>query len=195
MVACAMLAAATLPWAGARPGWAACILIYAAALVAMLACSAGYNLAPAGTARKALLRRFDRAAIFAMIAGTSTPLVGIIGDGPLRIGVLAGVWAAAVAGAAQALIGGRQRESTAVLLYLLLGWCGAVLIIPLAQVLPAGALVLLLAGGVLYTAGAAFHLASGLRYHNAAWHAFVLAAAISHFTVILNVIAIMGRTD
>ena len=45
--------------------------LYAAGLVAMLGCSALYNLAGDGP-RKALLRRFDHAAIFVMIAGTYT---------------------------------------------------------------------------------------------------------------------------
>ena len=192
LAACGLLAAATLPWAGAHPLRALAILVYAAGLVAMLGCSALYNLTAADTPRKALLRRLDRAAIFAMIAGTYTPFAGIALGGAAGGVLLAGVWAAAVAGAAQALLGRRQgghRERTAVLLYLLLGWCGVVLIVPLAAALSTGALVLLAAGGVLYSLGTAFHLATWLPYHNAAWHAFVLGAAACHFLAVLRVVA------
>jgi hemolysin III len=188
LAACGVLAATTLPWAGANPLRALAILVYAAGLLAMLGCSALYNLTPAGDPRKAVLRRCDRAAIFGMIAGTYTPFAGVAVGGAVGLGLLAGVWAAAAAGAAHALLGrwpGR-RERTAVLLYLLLGWCGVVLLGPLSAALSPGALALLAAGGVLYSAGTAFHLATRLPYHNAAWHAFVLGAAACHFAAVLR---------
>ena len=78
------------------------------------------------------------------------------------------------------------------LLYLLLGWCGVVLVVPLPAALPPGALALLAAGGVLYSIGAAFHLAARLPYHTAAWHACVLVAAACHFVAVLRDIAPAG---
>jgi hemolysin III len=193
LAACGLLAAATLPRAGADPLRALAIWVYAAGLGAMLGCSALYNLAPAGSPRKALLRRCDRAAIFAMIAGTYTPFAGVALGGVVGGGLLAFVWVAAAAGAAHALLGRRGgREGVAVLLYLLLGWCGVVLVVPLSAALSTGALALLAAGGVLYTAGTAFHLADRLPYHNAAWHASVLGAAARHFAAVLRDIAPAG---
>ena len=193
LAACALLAAATLPRTGADPLRALALWVYAAGLVAMLGCSALYNLAPADSRRKALLRRCDRAAIFAMIAGTYTPFAGVALGGVLGCGLLAFVWAAAAAGAAHALLGRPgQREGAAVLLYLLLGWCGVVLAVPLSAALSTEGLALLAAGGVLYSAGTALHLAARLPYHNAAWHACVLAAAACHFAAVLRDIAPAG---
>src|SRR5205814_2516512 len=48
------------------------ILVYAIGLLAMLSCSAAYNVA-VGSTRREILRRLDHAAIFLMIAGTYTP--------------------------------------------------------------------------------------------------------------------------
>jgi hemolysin III len=193
LVACALLAAATLPWAGARPFAALGVLAYAAGLLASLGCSAAYNLAPEGARRKAALRRWDRAAIFGLIAGTYTPVAGVAVGGAAGLGLLAGVWATAAAGAARTLLGRRgARDRWAVPLYLALGWCGVVLLGPLAAALPAGALALLAAGGVLYSVGVAFHLATRLPYHNAAWHAFVLAAAACHLAAVLRIVAPTG---
>jgi hemolysin III len=193
LAACGLLAAAALPRAGADPLRALGVLAYAAGLLAMLGCSAAYSLTPARAPRKAALRRLDRAAIFAMIAGTYTPFAGIALGGAAGGALLAFVWTAAAAGAAHALLGrpGR-REGVAVLLYLALGWCGVALIGPLAAALPAGALALLAAGGVLYSAGTALHLATRLPFHNAAWHACVLAAAACHFAAVLRVIGPTG---
>jgi len=50
----------------------AAVALYAAGLVTMLGCSAAYHLRHASP-RREWLRRFDHAAIFAMIAGTYTP--------------------------------------------------------------------------------------------------------------------------
>ncbi|MBD0273364.1 MAG: hemolysin III family protein [Acetobacteraceae bacterium] len=187
VAACGVLAAATLPRAGTDPLGALGILAYAAGLVAMLGCSALYNLAPAGSPRKALLRRCDHAAIFVMIAGTYTPFAGMAVGGAAGGALLAGVWVAAAAGAAHALLGRpKRREGVAVLLYLLLGWCGSVLIVPLASALSPVAMALLVAGGLLYSVGTAFHLASRLPFHNAAWHAFVLGAAVCHFSAVVR---------
>ena len=121
------------------------------------------------------------------------PSPGSALGGDVGGGLLAFVWTAAAVGAAHAFFGepGR-REGVAVLLYLLLGWCGVVLVVPLSAALSTGALALLAAGGVLYSAGTAFHLAARLPYHNAAWHAFVLGAAACHFAAVLRDIAPAG---
>ena len=67
LVACALLAA-TVPWTG-RVGPLFAPGISAAGLLMMLGCSAFYN--PAGKERRrALQRRLDHSAIFAMIAST-----------------------------------------------------------------------------------------------------------------------------
>ena len=55
--------------------------------------------------------------------------------------------------------------------------------------LPLATVWLLAVGGVLYSAGVLFHLWEGLRFHNALWHAFVLAAAACHFCAVFEVLA------
>ena len=52
--------------------------------------------------------------------------------------------------------------------------------------LPALALGLTLAGGVLYTSGVIFHAWQRLRFQNAIWHGFVLLGAACHYTAILD---------
>ena len=79
-------------------------------------------------------------------------------------------------------------ERLSILLYLGLGWSG-VLIYERVMGLPPVVLWLLAVGGVLYSAGVLFHLWEGLRFHNALWHAFVLAAAACHFCAVFEVLA------
>ena len=162
--------------------------LYAAGLLTMLGCSALYNLAREGQA-KALLRRLDHAAIFAMIAGTYTP-ISILGIGGLwGWCLLATVWVGALVGSVLKLAAPGRFEGASVVAYLLLGWAGLAAIGPLTAHLPTRAIVLIALGGAFYTAGVLLHLATRLRYHNALWHACVLAGAGSHFVVVYGLAA------
>ncbi|HEU4518461.1 MAG TPA: hemolysin III family protein, partial [Microvirga sp.] len=159
LAGCAGLAAAAL----ARPDLGLRLLaglgLYAAGLLAMLACSALYNLAGgAAPARKRLLCRLDHAAIYLMIAGTYTPFALVAIGGAWGAGLLAFVWAVAAGGAAAELLGLRRGERLAVAAYLLLGWSVLPALGPLAAAVSPSGVALLAAGGVLYSAGVVFHL-------------------------------------
>ncbi len=179
--ACIALALA----APTEPGAAVALGLYAAGLVAMLACSALYNLTPPGP-RKALLRRFDHAAIFVMIAGTYTPIAVLAIGGTWAWALLGLVWTGAVGGVALKLIGPMRLERLSVIAYLVLGWVGLAALHRLLAVLPVTDFVLLAAGGALYSVGVLFHLARRMPYHNAIWHGFVLVAAACHFAIVLR---------
>ena len=65
-------------------------------------------------------------------------------------------------------------------LKLLLGWLVVVAAVPLVASMSTAGLVLLIAGGLAYTAGVPFFVWERLRYNHAIWHAFVLAGAACH---------------
>jgi hemolysin III len=52
--------------------------------------------------------------------------------------------------------------------------------------LPTFTFWLLTTGGVLYSMGVIFHMWKSLRFQNAIWHAFVLLAAVCHYTAVLE---------
>jgi len=66
-----------------------------------------------------------------------------------------------------------------------MGWIIIFAIKPLAAVLPHYGLVLLFAGGILYTLGAVLYLFDKIPYNHAVWHLFVLAGSACHFFCIL----------
>ena len=71
-------------------------------------------------------------------------------------------------------------------IYLLMGWLILVAMYPLVKALPAGALALLVLGGVFYTSGIIFYaLDARMKHAHGIWHLFVLAGSISHFLVML----------
>lgn len=165
--------------------------LYGFGLLAMLGCSAWYNMAGPGR-WKAVLRRFDHAAIFLMIAGTYSPFALIVIGGGWGLGVFLFVWGVALAGAALKLLLPGRFERLSVAVYLLLGWTILVAFNPLLEGASLSALVLLLTGGGLYSLGVIFHLWERLPFQTAIWHVFVLAAAACHFSAILLDVALVA---
>lgn len=165
------------------------VLVYGASLLAMLACSALYHFSGV-VDRKALLRRLDHAAIFLLIAGTYTPFTLNKIDGYWGIGLFAFTWTVAAAGILFKLLRPGILEGASIVIYLLLGWSILVALDPLMSAVSAKTLVLLAAGGLLYTAGVLFHVWRSLPYQNAIWHAFVFAGAGCHYAAILNEISL-----
>ncbi len=171
-------------WAAgaAGGGTVAGVSIYGAMLIASFVASACYHFTPWERLRPAL-RRIDHAAIYLKIAGTYTPLVVLIGSA-FAYGVLALVWGLAVLGAIAKLFFWARPGRWGVGLYLGLGWLSLALAFPLIGTISLGPLVLIGAGGLLYTLGAVLFSIDGLRFQNAIWHGLVLAASICFFTAI-----------
>jgi hemolysin III len=158
------------------------VLVYAAGLVAALGISAAYNMWPVSP-RKWLLRRFDHSAIYLLIAATYTPFVVEMRTGT-AVALLVFIWCVAIVGILMKLLLPGRFDRLSIALYLFLGWSGVMIFRPVVAVLPATTLWLLAAGGLLYTAGVAFHVWKGLRFHNVIWHGFVLAAALCHYSAL-----------
>ncbi|HEY5992914.1 MAG TPA: hemolysin III family protein [Candidatus Udaeobacter sp.] len=134
---------------------------------------------------KSLLQLLDHAAIFLLIAGTYTPFA----LGPLRgaggLTMLGIVWALALFGVVmKATRGVLRHRKLAMTLYLGTGWLGLIFIRPLALAIPWSAVLWLIAGGVVYTAGSLFFANERLRYAHFAWHLFVLAGTSCHFAAV-----------
>ena len=167
-------------WAGA--GQIAAVSVYGTALIATFSASAFYHMTPWEGLRPTL-RRIDHAAIYLKIAGTYTPLVILIGSGFGYV-VLGLVWVLAVAGAVAKLFFWAAPGRLAPVLYLVLGWLSVALIWSLAQTLPLPATILVIIGGLLYSAGVFFFNWESLKFSNAIWHGFVLAASACFFAAI-----------
>jgi hemolysin III len=163
-------------------------LVYGLCLIGMLACSAVNNMVRL-PAWKDLLRRIDQSAIYLKIAGSYTPFAVLAGT---HAGIfLAGLWSAALAGAAMRLWSAARLKWASIALYLVIGWVGAVAGGPLfAEMSPTGFALILAAGGI-YTLGVVFFVGERLPFHNTIWHVFVRAASFVLYAAVL--VEISGR--
>lgn len=157
--------------------------IYCFGLFGMLSASALYNLARPGRL-KAVLRRLDHAMIFVMIAGSYTPFAMEALRPQVGVPLCAVVWGIAAIGVGLKLAGRHRTPFASLALYLGMGWLGLGVLPALIAALPGAILLLLLVGGLIYSLGALVHARAGMPFHNAIWHAMVVAAAALHFAAV-----------
>ena len=153
----------------------AAVSVYGGVAIFAFVASAVYHLTPWDAVRP-WLQRIDHAAIYLKIAGTYTPLVVLLGTG-FSYFVLGVVWTIAIFGAVGKLTTLLKPGVASTFLYIALGWASMVLIWPLIQTIPAAALWLMVAGGVIYTAGSGINHLENMRYNVAIWHVFVLTGS------------------
>ncbi len=158
-------------------------LLYCIGLLWVLMMSAAYNIVVLPGAKE-VLRRLDHSGIFLLIAGSYSPFALVKIGGALGITIFACIWTLAVVGLFLSLRYPRTADRASLVLCLAMGWSVVFILVPLIYAVSTAVLVLLLVGGLLYTAGVGFHLAKGLRFHNAIWHAFVLAAAVCQYVAV-----------
>ena len=166
------------------------LAVYAASVSAMFGVSALYHRGTWTAAWTRRLQRLDHAMIFLLIAGTATPAFLLATSGAFRLACLVTMWALTAAAAALRLAWMSAPELVAGSTFVGLGWV-AVLALPDLWI-HAGAAAggLMLAGGVLYTAGAlSYHrrrpdpCPAVFGYHEV-FHAFGCAAAACQYAAI-----------
>jgi hemolysin III len=134
--------------------------IFAATAVMLFTVSAVYHLGAWSPRVRVLLRRLDHANILFLIAGTYTPLAVLALHGGTRLAILCVVWGGATLGAVFRVVWTDTPRWAYVPVYLGLGWAAAFVLPQLLRGAGLAALILVTAGGVLYTLGG---VAYGLR--------------------------------
>jgi hemolysin III len=165
-------------------------LVYGAGLCLMLATSALYHRWNCSPRVRSLLCRIDHSAIYLFMAACYTPVGLLVLDGTLRWVVLGSVGGGCLAGVALSVAWVTAPRVLYALTYLALGWVIVIAFPQLTSELDVAPLVLLGAGGLLYSAGAVIYALrrpdpwpATFGFHEI-FHALVVAAALTHFVAI-----------
>jgi hemolysin III len=186
-----LIAGGALVWF-ADPGKArVAIAIYAFSLSALLGTSALYHRVDwKRPSARMWMRRLDHSMIFLLIAGTVTPFLVLVADGPFADALLIAVWAGALAGIVVELIWVDAPKWATAIVYLAVGWIGALAYPEILSNAGLGAGVLIAFGGVLYTIGAIVYARQRpdprpevFGYHEI-FHLLVIFAAAAHFAAV-----------
>jgi hemolysin III len=133
---------------------------------------------------KRVFQVLDHAAIYFLIAGTYTPFTLGVLHGAWGWTLFGLVWSMALVGTALKVFGGIRYNTLSTLVYLAMGWLVVIAADTVWARVPGWGIFWLFAGGVAYTAGAAFFLAERVRYFHFVWHLFVIAGTACHFIAV-----------
>ncbi len=172
----------------------AAMLVYGVSMCALFGASSLYHGVRASAERTMVLRKIDHAAIYVLIAGTYTPVLFVGLDGAWRIGTLAAIWVAAVAGVVVTIWFVHAPRWVSAAVYVAMGWFAVVPAFKLVPVLPIAVTLLIALGGLLYTLGAVIYATRKLDvlprrfgFHEV-FHLFVLAGAGAQFVAIAGLL-------
>lgn len=157
--------------------------VYSASLLLLYTASTVYHAAQ-NQFTKARLEIFDHCAIFVLIAGTYTPFTLVSLRGNWGWSLFGVIWGLATAGVIWKLFFTRRFHFVSTLIYVAMGWLVLVAVGPMVRALPVETLLLLVAGGITYTAGTFFYHNQRIPYAHAIWHLFVLGGSACHFAAI-----------
>ena len=176
------------------PGLVSVAVIYGVALVGVFTISTLYHCLPWSVVWKARFQRLDHTWIYALVAATFTALIVGSLDGPAVVVGIVLIWGIAALGALKEFWP-RTRNRWTLLMQIALG---AGLMAPLVSMLMGmepKLLTLTVAGSILYLGGMLMMIRHWPRllprifsYHEV-FHVLVIAAAITHFLVVRELIS------
>lgn len=157
-------------------------IVFAASVAAMFGASGLYHRVDWPEKRRLWMRRLDHAGIYGLIAGTYTPFGLLVLRGNWRVVVLAIVWSGTAAAVLLKFVWVDAPKWLSAVTGIGLGWVGVVVFPQLLDRIGLGGSLLVLAGGLGYTAGALVYafrrpdpVPAVFGYHEL-FHAFVIVA-------------------
>ncbi|MDR1625475.1 MAG: hemolysin III family protein [Spirochaetia bacterium] len=154
--------------------------LFAGTMVCMFLASTLYHAARRENIKRSL-RVLDHCSIYLLIAGTCTPFCLTALKGTWGWTLFGLEWGMALAGITLHSLHIKALKKIEVAAYLLMGWAIVAGWFALVRSVSKPTLVLLIAGGVLYTLGVFWYRKKNVFGTHVVWHAFVLAGAACHW--------------
>jgi hemolysin III len=181
---------AALIWAAPTAGSTLVMTVYAVSISLLFGVSALFHRHTWGPVGRRRMRRADHSTIFIAIAGSYTAVAGIALTGWARATVLCIVWGGAVIGITLRQVWLDAPKWVIALPYVVVGWAAVAVLPQLFRSLGGAGFVLLLAGGLAYSAGAVVYALKrpnpvpGVFGYHEVFHACTIVGAVLHYVVI-----------
>jgi hemolysin III len=178
-----------------EPGKMLSLLVYGVSLAGLFAASSLFHGLRVRHRVRSWLHRADHMAIFILIAGSYTPVVYNFVRQPERWAILLAIWAIAVLGVLYKLFSAHIEGFFNVIIYVLLAWGAAIPLVIFLQpsaLLSGTGLVLLLAGGLIYSGGFIIYYRRRpdpwprVFGHHEIWHLCVIGGSLCHYFFMLT---------
>ncbi|MBP5159586.1 MAG: hemolysin III family protein [Lachnospiraceae bacterium] len=155
--------------------------VYGGTLFIMYICSTMYHALGHNKAKK-VFRVLDHCGVFLLIAGTYTPYTLVALGGAFGWSIFGFIWGLTILGIVFNSIDLEKYEKLSMIVNIIMGWTIVIAMYPLCRKLDIAAIILLIAGGVVYSVGAVLY-ANGhkKKYMHSLWHFFVLGGSVLHF--------------
>jgi hemolysin III len=179
---------------GGDQGKRLALLVYGFSLVFCYLASSLYHGVQLPPARIAAFARLDGVGIFALIAGSYTPLAWCLMRGPWRRWTLGVVWTMAAMATVLIATGRHFSPLLSTCVFLAMGWGVVFCYFEIVRIVPLHSLALIVVGGLSYSVGAVFNLLRwpplwpGLFGFHELFHLFVLGGSLAHYWFVLKVV-------
>ncbi len=165
-------------------------IVYGLSLVSLYTFSTFYHGLRHGKAKN-VFHILDHCGIYLLIAGSYTPVLLVSIGGTTGWALFAIQWAFAGIGIVIKVFYTGKYNLISTLMYAVMGWMIVIRWQDLVDAIPSPALMLLLAGGISYTAGIVFYLLdTRMKYLHFVWHLFVMTGSVLHFIMIVKYVIV-----
>lgn len=157
------------------------VSVFVISLYSMFTASTLYHSMQPDSKHKAVFHILDHIFIYVAIAGSYTPIALSVIGGWQGIVITAVQWSMVLFGIFYKSLSRRSIPAVSLTIYFVMGWTVVFFLSRFVRNASVPLLALIVAGGILYSAGAVFYAKKGFRYHHLVWHLFINLAAICHF--------------
>lgn len=161
------------------------VSIFMISIFLMFLASSLYHSMAIDTKHKEIFKIFDHIFIYVAIAGSYTPVALSVIKGWQGIVIVSIQWAMVIAGILQKTLSRRKEKKPAVAIYVIMGWTVIAFMPIFLRNASIPLFVLILAGGLFYSAGVFFYAKKAFKYYHLVWHMFVNLGAAAHFAGIV----------
>lgn len=172
--------------------------IFGVSIILLYGASSVYHWIQTTPEKELILRKLDHIAIYLLIAGTYTPILYFALEGVWKNTMLILVWLLAFIGIIIKIWFINLPRSISTTFYIALGWLAVIPFGKLVKSLPITAIILLIAGGVIYTIGGIIYATKKFNFFpnfigfHGIFHIFIVLGTLIHFFMIYFFIIPLG---